>query len=380
MPSTLMLLTYPFRPDPRVLREARSLHKRGFDVHLIAWDREGGRPTRATEHGIEVIRLGPRCIYRSSGKVISRLPRFWVRALRASKQIDFDVVHCHDFDTLPLGLVIGRLRGKPVLYDAHEVYSAMIRKDVGELSRMVWLSEKMLAGWADEVITVNASLATMLPSGRRGPPRIVANSPDPSVLGGRDVKDIRRNHGLEGFVVSYLGSLEPGRFVEEMVESAGAIPGLTLAIAGDGTLRPFVEKAAQSNPSVKFLGTLDSDEALRVTWASDLVIAMLDPSNPNYKVSTPVKVLDAMACGRPVVLSDGLNISESVKQIGCGFVISYDKAAFRAAIEDAKDSQSSLLTEMGRKGREFFDKELSWQRSESELYKAYEALTISQRS
>ncbi len=367
------MLTYPFRPDPRVLREARSLIKRKIWVGLIAWDREGGRATRATENGIEVVRLGPRCPYRSAAKVISRLPRFWWRALRTSKDMQFDAVHCHDFDTLPLGLLIGRLNRKPVLYDAHEIYSAMIKKDIGELSRIVWLFERILAKRADEIITVNATLALSLPSGRRGPPRMVMNSPDTTVLEGKDVKTIKREHGLGGFVVSYLGSLEPGRFIEEMVESVGTNPLLTLAIAGDGTLRPYVEKAAELSPSIRFLGTIDSDEALRLTWASDLVIAMLDPSNPNYKVSTPVKVLDAMACGRPVVLSEGLNISESVKQLGCGFVVPYDKESFKVILEEAMDSPN-LLNEMGRKGKEYYEKELSWHRSETELLKAYEAL------
>ncbi len=342
-------------------------------MRLIAWDREGGHEERGREYGIDIVRLGPRCPYRSSAKVISRLPRFWFRALRASMDIDFEVVHCHDFDTLPLGLAVGRLQGKPVLYDAHEIYSAMIKKDVGELSRIVWRLERVLARRVDEIITVNASLAMTLPSGKRGPARIVTNSPDTSVLEGKDIAAVRKSHGLEAFVASYLGSLEPGRFVKEMLESVGAFPGLTLAIAGDGTLRPLVEKATELNRSVKFLGTMDSDEALRVTWASDLVIAMLDPSNPNYRVSTPVKVLDAMACGRPLVLSEGLNISERIREVGCGFVIPYDKGAFKAAIEEAMDSPG-LLKEMGKKGKEYYDKELAWDRSENELFKAYQTL------
>jgi len=373
MPSTLMLLTNPFRPDPRVLREARPLVKHGLEVQLIAWDRDGALPKRATEHGIDVLRFGPKCPYRSAVKVLSRLPRFWFRALKRSRRLEFGLVHCHDFDTLPIGLVIGRLRGKPVLYDAHEIYANMIRKDIGGFSRIVWRLERMLSRRADEIVTVNDALAKSLSAGRKSPPKIVMNSPDTSVLEGANVEEIRARYDLKGFVVSYLGSLEPGRFIQEMVSSIEPSGKLTLAIGGDGTMRPVAEKASVGSPTVKFLGTLDTDEALRVTWASDLVVAMLDPTNPNYTVSTPVKVLDAMACGRPVVISEGLDISGKIAETGCGFVIPYDREAFKATIAKALTSHD-LLREMGRKGKAYFDKQWSWERSEIELLKAYQDL------
>jgi glycosyltransferase involved in cell wall biosynthesis len=373
MPSTLMLLTYPFRPDPRVLREARSIVKHGLKVQLMAWDRDGALPKHATEHGIDVLRLGPKCPYRSAGKVLSRLPRFWLRALNASRKLEFGLVHCHDFDTLPLGLMIGRLRGKPVLYDAHEIYSAMIRKDIGGFSRIMWWLERMLSSRADGIVTVNDALAKSLTAEGKSPPRIVMNSPDTSVLDGANAAEIRARYDLKGFVVSYLGSLEPGRFVQEMVSSIEPSGKLTLAIGGDGTMRPAAEKASLGNPSIKFLGTLDTDEALRVTWASDLIVTMLDPTNPNYRVSTPVKVLDAMACGKPMILSEGLDISVKVKEMGSGFVIPYDRDAFKSVISNAM-THPDMLKEMGRNGKSYFDQNLSWLRSEKELLAVYTSL------
>jgi glycosyltransferase involved in cell wall biosynthesis len=86
-----------------------------------------------------------------------------------------------------------------------------------------------------------------------------------------------------------------------------------------------------------------------------------------------VKVLDAMASGRPVVTSQGLDISKTVEAVGCGFVIPYDKRAFKETLEKAI-AAPKLLDEMGRKGKAYFDKELSWERSQDELLKAYKAL------
>jgi len=373
MAKSLMLLSNPYRPDPRVLREARALTRAGHEVSLMAWDREGGHARTSDENGVSVIRLGPRCQFRDPVQVLIRLPWFWLHALRGARKGQFDIVHAHDFDTLPVGMLLARLGGKPVLYDAHELYSKMIGSEVGGLSKLIWLAERCFARHADGVVTVNASMAKVLSRGRRNRARVVTNSPDPSVLEGCDRKAVREKHGLRGFVLSYLGSLEPGRFVEELV---GAFPpggGVTVAIGGNGTLMPLAERASLHNPSVRFVGTVDTDEALRITWASDLVVSMLDPANPNYRVSTPVKVLDAMASSRPVVISEGLDMAETVRRAGCGFVIPYDREAFRQAVEKASQSPS-LLAEMGEKGRAYFDRELSWTRSRDELLAAYRAL------
>lgn len=373
MTSTLMLLSNPHRPDPRVLLEARALREAGYEIHLLAWDREQRRPPEATENGIHVIRLGPKCAARDPGKILKRLPRFWGRALRASREVRFDVVHAHDFDTLPLGMLISRLSGKPLLYDAHELYAKMIENEVGALSRLIWIWERWFSRRADTVITVSVALAEELSVGRKEGAKIVSTSQDPSVLQGADVKAVREKYGMLGFTISYLGSLEPGRFIEDLISSFGPGEKTMVIVGGSGTLAPMVSKEALHNSALRFIGTVDADEALRITWASDLVMAMMDPSNPNNVVGTPGKIINAMAVGRPLVTTKGLNIAKKVEEAGCGIVIPYSKAAFiEVVVRAAADPKA--LEEMGRKGREYYAREFSWERSKGELLKVYRAL------
>jgi len=373
MPSTLMLLSNPHRPDPRVLLEARALRSAGYGVHLIAWDREASRAPEEDEDGIHVIRLGPKCPSRSAGRILTRLPRFWMRALRASKGLRFEVVHAHDFDTLPLGMAISKLSGKPLLYDAHELYAKMIENEVGPLSRIIWMWERRCARRADAVITVSNALASELSVGRKQRATVVATSQDPSVIDGADVREVRERYGLKGFVVSYLGSLEPGRFVEEFITSFKPEDKITLLIGGSGTLEPLVAKEVRNNQALKFIGTVGADDALKLTWASDLVLAMMDPSNPNNVIGTPGKIINALAVGRPMVTTNGLDIAKKVEDAGCGIVIPYSRSAFVEAILKVAADQRTL-TDMGRKGRELYDKEYSWTRSKEELLKVYQAL------
>ena len=373
MVSSLMLLSNPFRPDPRVLQEIRALAQAGVRVTLLAWDRDTGRASEKEEHGARVVRLGPRCPFRSPVKVLTRLPRFWLRALLRARRESFDLVHSHDMDTLPVGMLIARLHGKPLLYDAHELYAKMIENEAGPISRLVWVLEKALSRCADEVVTVGAVMAAELSKGRASPVRIVTTSPDPSVVAGADREEVRRKWGMDGFVVSYLGSLEPGRFVEELVSAFPERSSIKVIVAGSGTLGPTVESAAGANKNVRFIGTVDADEALRITWASDMVVAMMDPKDPINRVGTPGKVINAMALGRPVVVTSGVDIAERVRRAECGIVVPYETKAFVEAVSRAAADPKSL-EEMGRRGREHYETELSWARSRDELLGAYRAL------
>jgi glycosyltransferase involved in cell wall biosynthesis len=368
-----MLLSNPHRPDPRVLLEARALKEEGYEVNLIAWDREQTRPVEIDEGPIHVLRVGPRCPQRDAKRMLTRLPRFWLRALRASRRIKFDVVHAHDLDTLPLGLVISRLSGKPLLYDAHELYAKMVENEVGPASRPIWMLERRLARRPEALITVSEAIAKELSRGRKDPVGIVTTTQDPSTVEREDRQAIRTRHGLSGFVVSYLGALEPGRMVEELVSSFSTDDGVMVAIAGDGTLKPAVVKEASSNPVVKYLGVVDSDEALSITWASDLVLAMMDPSNPNNVIGTPGKVINALALGRPVVTSKGVQIAERIREAGCGLIAAHTKKAMIEAVMMAR-ADPRALAEMGRKGKVLYAREYSWNASKDALLKAYQAL------
>ena len=44
MTRVLMLLSNPYRPDPRVQREMEALATSGYQVSLLCWDRQGELP------------------------------------------------------------------------------------------------------------------------------------------------------------------------------------------------------------------------------------------------------------------------------------------------------------------------------------------------
>jgi glycosyltransferase involved in cell wall biosynthesis len=258
------------------------------------------------------------------------------------------------------------------LYDAHELYAAMVKDDIGVMFEPLQALESCLVRRADTVVTVSDNLADELSKGRDERPRIVMTSPDVSPLSPAEAKAVRDKYGLSGFVVSYLGSLEPGRFVEQLLGAFAPEDGVTVLVAGKGSLEGTVGAAA-AKAHVKYVGSVSTDEALRLTGASDLVTAMMDPSNPNNVVGTPGKILNSMALARPYITTRGLRIAEMTEMAGSGLVSAYTLEAFREAVLKAKGDQKSLL-EMGRRGRERFQSNMSWAKSRGELQEAYDHL------
>jgi glycosyltransferase involved in cell wall biosynthesis len=123
----VMLLSNPFRPDTRVLKEAESLQSMGYIVTILF-----GIVKQLTlgkfPSGVHIIRFqNVPSSYGIGSRQLSRLTRFWSAVIPILNRLRPDLVHCHDFDTLPVGLLWGRLHKLPVVYDAHEYYAELVR-------------------------------------------------------------------------------------------------------------------------------------------------------------------------------------------------------------------------------------------------------------
>ncbi len=99
----------------------------------------------------------------------------------------------------------------------------------------------------------------------------------------------------DGFL--FGARLVPEKGVELLLEAwrRADLPGQTLRIAGDGPLRPLVEKAARA-PDVEYLGQLDP-EGMRKALADSA--AMVIPSI--WQDILPTTGLEALASGRAIV-------------------------------------------------------------------------------
>lgn len=108
----------------------------------------------------------------------------------------------------------------------------------------------------------------------------------------------------------FLGRLDPRNGLDTVLGAMPRVleylPGARLTVAGDGPLRPVYERMARSLGSkVQFVGRVNGDRPGHYARA-DMYLC------PTTKASFGITLLEAMACGTPLVVSDITGFRELV--------------------------------------------------------------------
>jgi glycosyltransferase involved in cell wall biosynthesis len=324
--TVLMLLTNAYDPDPRVRQEALALIGMGCRVRLLAWDRDLKAPAHETTEGVEVERVFLASVHgRGSMQILFYVVlylKMFVRGLRTP----FDVVHCHDLDTLPLGFLLGKLKRKPIIYDAHESFPDMLEGNVPRIVQRALLHlENFLISRIDLLITVGEKLRKHF--AQRGARRsvVVGNWKRLSEF----VRTKQQNQGVrrrlaipdEALVIVCITQLLRDRKIEELLAAMEACPDVYLILGGRGVLEELVLRAVAANPRIRLVGFVSGKEIADYTCAGDVVYYGFDPQNPNARFSAPNKLYEAMAAGRPLITGDFGEIADIVREAHCGIVL-----------------------------------------------------------
>jgi teichuronic acid biosynthesis glycosyltransferase TuaC len=153
--------------------------------------------------------------------------------------------------------------------------------------------------------------------------RTIVNGCDLSVFHVRDRDAARRKLGIDPDVqaVVYIGRIDVKKGLRELVEAAASLhadhPDLHVYMVGEGPDRPVIEQAIQEcngGAFIHLMGACAFDDVAVWMAASDLVTL------PSYMEGCPNVVLEALACGRPVVVTRVGGIPEIMNN-DCGRLI-----------------------------------------------------------
>lgn len=360
-----MLLSRGQWPDARVEKEAIALGEQGYKIQVLAWDRESLRKSAFQGNGFIVEWMQTPSLRR--GSILFGLPFFMAKMVCLGSKMRADIVHAHDLDTLLQGVIISKLTGARLVYDSHEIYSSMVEMDVpkrvaGGLDRL----ESTLVRGCDLVLVANQPVAEHF-RGRTSAPIIV-------VMNAMEIgKVIPGQSGKHGDLrLFYGGSLEPKRYILELLDFVKGDRRLYLRIAGSGRYEENVVRASKECARIQFLGYISQERIVEETLNSDIVFSMLDSTNKNYRIATPVKLLEAMALGRPIIVSRGTLAGDIVEREGCGISTSWSEPEVRSTIESLLDPE--IRTKMGARGLEAARREYNWGAMRARLLEAYRSL------
>ena len=149
----------------------------------------------------------------------------------------------------------------------------------------------------------------------------------------------------------YMGRLSAEKGIGTMIEAFAGMPDLRLKIVGDGPLRASMEAiSAEKNASnIEFTGYKSGQELTElVRNASFLVIPSQCYEN------NPMSVIEAFACGKPVIGADIGGIPELVSASGAGFLFSpSDAEGLKECLEKAAGLSEDEYDELSERAVEF---------------------------
>lgn len=164
----------------------------------------------------------------------------------------------------------------------------------------------------------------------------------------------------------YVGNLSSswmdfqGAF-EAMAILKGKYPGISFDIIGDEGEERFAElkRAADEagiSDAVRFLGKLRHDRVPDALSKCDIGFA-LTPSNQLREYAFPLKVVEYMAMGIPVIASKGVETERVVSRYRCGLCVGFEIDDLRRAIETLIEDEDQYreFSENGLKGAADFD-------------------------
>jgi glycosyltransferase involved in cell wall biosynthesis len=299
-------------------------------------------------------------------------------------QRDYNAIHCHDLNTLPVGLALKRklAPNAKIIYDSHELfpYQMTNHQFVRYWSRI----ERNYISQTDAIITINESIARIIAETYGiATPDVIYNSHDSSSTGeaiDRDTFLHRFGAEADGFNVLFQGSLGDSQNLSELVKAFGYLDqSYRLLLIGTGpaeaTLRQICCRQKLTN--VFFGGWIEQEQLMHYTPHADLgIIPYQDqPGLLNATYCTPNKLFEFIEAQLPIYASDLPELKNIVAAHGIGDA--YDLSAAEQIADAIRDCRNRIAAgEFSLASREVARREFSWKAQACKLLEIYERFGI----
>jgi len=267
-------------------------------------------PRKETRHGLHVDH--PRYpVLPKIGMSVAPLALFAATLPLLRRQIreggDFALIDAHYF--YPDGVaaaLLGRALGRPVVVSARGSDLNILARHLIPRRWIRWAARR-----ADGLITVSSGLKQRLVelgiAAERV--RVLRNGVDLTLFRPHDRDAARRSLGFTRPTLLAVGNLVALKRHKLMVEALAWLPEFELVIVGEGPERDAIERAARERDvagRVRLLGRMPQDRLPEIYSAADLFLLV------STHEGWPNVLLESMACGTPVVVSEMTGIAEIV--------------------------------------------------------------------
>lgn len=378
-----MTLAKSFAHDTRPRLEALALKRRGYDVEVLAWDRDLNMPFKSEIDGATVInlRIFHGAEFRKSrfalASIIFQTACFFY-ALRLAR-IGKLVIHAHDFNTLLPGALIRLILRKRVIliYDNHEYTPGVYTEWYGVLvGRVAGVLEKIFGRYANAVITVSDPIAGYLKRTLGQTCTILWNCPRIGEVPTISKEVARAKLNLPpGFLMLCIGLFRQDlRYdvLSELRDKARAcgVNDVRAVLVGRGLPEEFLAKARETPEFFVIRNWVEHETALLYYQACDLTYCMYQADGANSRVGMPWKLFESVLCGTPVLVTSGSYSHAFVRKYSCG--VWADPRSAKDLLDAVTRIREMPVAGFATELRKVF----SWERMEERLLSTYAGLGV----
>jgi glycosyltransferase involved in cell wall biosynthesis len=276
-------------------------------------------PRYEARHGIPI--WHPRCAVLPRMSFLTPYFLYWA-ALRAIRRLNrqgarFDVIDAHYF--YPDGVaaaMLGRKLNLPVVITGRGTDLTLIPRNPSARRKIVWAAQE-----ASALVTVCEDLRQhLLDLGADGERALVLrNGVDLELFSPGDRDAARAVYRLNRFTLLSVGSLIPRKGHHLAIDALADLPDCDLLIAGSGPMRSDLERrAARAGVAdrLRFLGEVPHADLPALYRAADALVLASD------REGWANVLLEAMACGTPVVATRVNGTAEVVRSPAAGVLMS----------------------------------------------------------
>jgi len=225
-------------------------------------------------------------------------------------QLEFDIIHSHDWLTYPAGVFAKQISGKPLVIHVH---ATDFDRSRGQVNPTVYAIEKRGMDAADHIMTVSElTRRTVIEKYNQDPAKVttVHNAVEPLSDAETFTKTRRKDK-----VVTFLGRITMQKGPEYFVEAAHLVlqktKGVRFVMAGSGDMmNAMIDLVAKRGISDRFhfTGFLKGRQVHEMLAESDVYIM------PSVSEPFGISPLEAMQVGTPSIIS---------KQSGCAEILTH---------------------------------------------------------
>ena len=246
--------------------------------------------------------------------LVAEVMRYADAAGKIAAREDFDIIHCHDWLTLPAGLKVKEITGKPLVFQIHATEYDRVHGDC--MNREICAIEKEGLERADAVVAVSGYTKQKIVDCyniNREKIKVVPNAIDHARFAYSENDNFLnlKKHGKK--IALFVGRLTfqkgPDYFLRAAKLASQVDPNIMFVFSGSGDMeRWLIEEAARLGLADKaiFAGFLRGDDLARLYKMADIYVM------PSVSEPFGLTSLEALASGTPILISRQSGVAQMV--------------------------------------------------------------------